>query len=150
METYFFMLTLNTICIIIHNTDSERRTLMFDIDFKSREPVYEQIKTRIINLVLSNSLSANEQLPAVRQLALQLSVNPNTVQKAYEQLEMEGIIYSLQGRGSFIAENNKLYDEYKKKLHNNMEKIVNNARSMNFKKDTVVEVFNDVIGHWEE
>lgn len=150
METYFFMLTLNTICIIIHNTDSERRTLMFDIDFKSREPVYEQIKTRIINLVLSNSLSANEQLPAVRQLALQLSVNPNTVQKAYEQLEMEGIIYSLQGRGSFIAENNKLYDEYKKKLHNNMEKIVNNARSMNFKKDTVVEVFNDVIGQWEE
>lgn len=150
METYFFMLTLNTICIIIHNTDSERRTLMFDIDFKSREPVYEQIKTRIINLVLSNSLAANEQLPAVRQLALQLSVNPNTVQKAYEQLEMEGIIYSLQGRGSFIAENNKLYDEYKKKLHNNMEKIVNNARSMNFKKDTVVEVFNDVIGQWEE
>lgn len=76
---------------------------MFSIDFTSRTPIYEQIYKKIIELIIKGTLSENDQLPSVRSLAKDTGVNPNTVAKAYQELERDGIIYSLQGRGSFIA-----------------------------------------------
>lgn len=76
---------------------------MFSIDLTSRTPIYEQIYKKIIELIVNGTLSENDQLPSVRNLAKDTGVNPNTVAKAYQELERNGIIYSLQGRGSFIA-----------------------------------------------
>ena len=76
---------------------------MFSIDLTSRTPIYEQIYNKIIELIISGTLVENSQLPSVRSLAKDAGVNPNTVAKAYQELERNGIIYSLQGRGSFIA-----------------------------------------------
>lgn len=76
---------------------------MFSIDLTSRIPIYEQIYKKIIELIIKGTLCENDQLPSVRSLAKDTGVNPNTVAKAYQELERNGIIYSLQGRGSFIA-----------------------------------------------
>lgn len=76
---------------------------MFSIDLTSRVPIYEQICKKITELVLNGTLSENQQLPSVRSFAKDSGVNPNTVAKAYQELERNGIIYSVPGRGSFIA-----------------------------------------------
>lgn len=76
---------------------------MFTIDLTSRTPIYEQIYTKIIDLVLSGKLTENSQLPSVRSLAKDTGVNPNTVAKAYQELERNNVIYSVPGKGSFIS-----------------------------------------------
>lgn len=76
---------------------------MFSIDLTSRTPIYEQICKKMIELIIKGTLCENDQIPSVRSLAKDIGVNPNTVAKAYQELERSGIIYSLQGRGSFIA-----------------------------------------------
>ena len=76
---------------------------MFDIDINSRTPIYEQLDRKVIELILKGVLKEQDKLPSVRTLALELHVNANTIQKAYTLLERDGIIYSLAGRGSFIA-----------------------------------------------
>jgi GntR family transcriptional regulator len=75
---------------------------MLNLDLQSRVPIFEQIKTGITRLIYLGVLAADEQLPTVRALAEQLGVNPNTVQKAYQQLEAGGLIYPVSGRGSFV------------------------------------------------
>lgn len=76
---------------------------MFSIDLTSRVPIYEQIYNKIVEFAVSGTLKENEQLPSVRNLAKDTGVNPNTVAKAYQELERKGVIYSVPGRGSFIS-----------------------------------------------
>ncbi len=77
---------------------------MVKLDYKSGKPLHEQISQGIKDLVICGALLKDEQLPSVRDLSVELTVNPNTVQKAYKNLEAEGIIYSIRGRGNFVAE----------------------------------------------
>ena len=78
---------------------------MINIDYKDRKPIYEQLVDNIKTLVIQGILKRYDQLPSVRQLANDLAINPNTIQKAYTELERQGITYSLKGRGCFIASN---------------------------------------------
>lgn len=78
---------------------------MIKLDLQSRVPLYEQLQEQIIRLSLMGVLEANEQLPSVRSLAREVGVNPNTVAKAYQELEHQGIIYTVSGRGSFVSPN---------------------------------------------
>ena len=83
---------------------------MFEMDLRSREPIYEQLVEKIKELIINNILKPDEQLPAVRVLASELTINPNTIQKAYRELEHRGYIYSIPGKGNFVkpagSENN--------------------------------------------
>ena len=76
---------------------------MILIDYKSRKPIYEQIIENMKQLVVSGVLQRDDQVPSVRQLAQELAINPNTIQKGYAELERQGVIYSLKGRGSFVG-----------------------------------------------
>ena len=76
---------------------------MIPIDLQSRVPLYEQLQAQIIRLSMLGILDENQQLPSVRALAREVGVNPNTVAKAYQQLEQQGIIYTVSGRGSFVS-----------------------------------------------
>lgn len=76
---------------------------MFTVDLSSRVPIYRQIEDRVTELVLLGVWPEGTQLPSVRSLALELGTNPNTIQKAYQELESRGVIYSAAGRGSFAA-----------------------------------------------
>ena len=78
---------------------------MFSIDYRSRTPIYRQIIDNVENLAARGVLQPDGQLPSVRSLAVELSINPNTIAKAYSELEAKGIIYSLPGRGSFLCGN---------------------------------------------
>lgn len=78
---------------------------MIKLDLQSRVPLYEQLQEQIIRLSLMGVLEANEHLPSVRSLAREVGVNPNTVAKAYQELERQGIIYTVSGRGSFVSPN---------------------------------------------
>lgn len=75
---------------------------MLYIDVMSRTPVYEQIINQIEKLIVAGLMKEGEQLPSVRSLSLQLSVNPNTIQKAYGELDQKGIIGSVPGRGCYV------------------------------------------------
>lgn len=76
---------------------------MITIDYKDRRPLYQQLMEKIEDLALNGLIKADEQLPSVRSLAVELAINPNTIQRAYGELEKKGIVYSVPGRGSFLA-----------------------------------------------
>ena len=76
---------------------------MISVNFRDPRPLYEQIKESIIRLIMTKSLSENEQLPSVRELAVELAINSNTIQRAYRELENEGYIYKISGKGTFVS-----------------------------------------------
>lgn len=76
---------------------------MISLNYRDSRPIYEQIRDGLKKLMLTGALKAGEKLPSVRALATQLSINPNTIQRAYNQLESEGYIYSVPGKGSFAS-----------------------------------------------
>jgi GntR family transcriptional regulator len=75
---------------------------MFELDLRSRKPIYEQLVEKFKELIINEVLKVDEQIPSVRTLAGELTINPNTIQKAYRELETQGYIYSVKGRGSFV------------------------------------------------
>ena len=84
---------------------------MISIDYKHRRSIYEQLVDRIKTLAASGMLPPGSQLPSVRQLSSELSINPNTVQRAYSELERDGIVYSVKGRGNFITQDASLLQQ---------------------------------------
>ena len=78
---------------------------MIVLDYRDRRPLYEQVTERLEELMFQEILTENTKLPSVRSLATELSINPNTIQRAYNELEGEGYIYSVPGKGSFAAAN---------------------------------------------
>ena len=78
---------------------------MIILDYKDARPIYEQVVDKFQKLILTGALEPNTKMPSVRSLAVELSINPNTIQRAYNELEGEGYIYSVPGKGSFAAAN---------------------------------------------
>ena len=77
---------------------------MISLNYRDSRPIYEQVKEGFRNLILTGAMSADEKMPSVRELAASLAINPNTIQRAYRELEAEGYICSLPGRGSFVMD----------------------------------------------
>lgn len=77
---------------------------MVKIDYRDGRPIYEQVADGIEELALRGALPADTQLPSVRQFAMELSINPNTIQRAYGELERRGVIYAAKGRGNFVSD----------------------------------------------
>lgn len=78
---------------------------MFSVDTMSRQPIYEQIVHQAERFILSGLLKPGDQLPSVRSLSIDLSINPNTIQKAYAELDSHGILCAVPGRGCFVSQN---------------------------------------------
>lgn len=77
---------------------------MIHLDYRDSRPIYEQVKDGLRHLVVTGIMAPGDKLPSVRTLATQLAINPNTIQRAYGELETEGFVYSVTGRGTFVAE----------------------------------------------
>ncbi len=77
---------------------------MFELDLKSRKSIYEQVIDNLKEMIMTDELPFDSKLPSVRELSKQISVNPNTVQKAYRELERQGYIYTQQGLGTFVSD----------------------------------------------
>lgn len=84
---------------------------MIVIDYQDRRPLYEQIVEKFKMLIVRGVLEADSQMPSVRALATQLSINPNTIQRAYAELERQGFIYPVKGRGNFVSPNLRVVEE---------------------------------------
>ena len=93
---------------------------MISLNYRDSRPIYEQIKDGLRKLIVTGALGTGEKLPSVRALATQLSINPNTIQRAYNELESEGYIYSVPGKGSFAAGNDGADESRRREL---MEKL---------------------------
>ncbi|NLU53193.1 MAG: GntR family transcriptional regulator [Clostridiaceae bacterium] len=76
---------------------------MIVVDVRSPKPIFEQIRDNIKQLIITGALKQDEKLPSIRELSQMTSINPNTIQKAYRELESEGFIYTVPGRGNFVA-----------------------------------------------
>ena len=86
------------------------------IDYHDSRPIYEQIVENFKLQILKGVLQTDEQMPSVRSLAIELSTNPNTIQKAYSELERQGYIYTVKGRGNFVKGNSSMIDNKKQEI----------------------------------
>lgn len=89
-------------------TERKERGYMIVLDYRDRRPLYEQVTEKLEELMFSGVLPPDSRLPSVRSMATELSINPNTIQRAYAELERQGYIYSVQGKGSFVADGRRL------------------------------------------
>ncbi|ATD55153.1 GntR family transcriptional regulator [Clostridium chauvoei] len=125
---------------------------MIKIDARSSTPIYEQIIIGIKELILKGIIKPGEKLPSVRELSVMVTVNPNTISKAYGELEKDGAIESLRGRGTFVVEDYKPkhLEEKFKKIKNELKKIMLEAKYLGLKKEDLIkalnECFNDIEG----
>ena len=97
---------------------------MIRLNYRDSRPIYEQIRDGLRKLIVTGALAADEKLPSVRALAAQLAINPNTIQRAYTELEQEGVIYSIPGKGSFAAGDVEAGSRRKKELEAQLREVL--------------------------
>lgn len=113
---------------------------MILLDFKDSRPIYEQVKEKLQELMILGVLEEDEQMPSVRSLATDLSINPNTIQRAYGELERQGFIYSVKGRGSFVGNIAKLKQARKADLLEKLAALADNADSLGISAEEFAEL----------
>mgnify|MGYP002926837465 CR=1 FL=1 len=101
---------------------------MIVLDYQDRRPLYEQVEEKFRNLILKGVLEPGSRMPSVRQLAMELSINPNTIQRAYNELESEGYIYSVAGKGSFVSGTADADAARRETLRADVKKLLNELR----------------------
>lgn len=112
---------------------------MIIIDYNDKRPIYQQIVERFKTLILNGVLEADTQLPSVRSLAIELSINANTIQRAYGELEKDGFIYSIKGRGNFVRADESLILKQQEHLLANFKKITKECISSGLSKDELIK-----------
>lgn len=121
---------------------------MVQVNFASRVPIYEQIVKGFINLASAGVMKSGDKLPPVRTLAAELGINPNTVAKAYRELENDGYIYSTVGRGSFLTD--RLENSAQKMIAlDRFAKSTNEAHIYGASRGQLIEIIDSVYGGGE-
>lgn len=119
------------------------------INNKSGQPIYEQIYSQIKNQIIGGDLKENESLPSIRALAKDLRISVITTKRAYEELERDGYIYTLPGKGSFVAQKNLLLvnEEYMRQIENHFDEIRKLSAAVKLSKEDLHEMLDTL---WEE
>lgn len=108
---------------------------MIQLNYRDSKPIYEQIKDGLKRLIITGAIAADEKMPSVRELASQLAINPNTIAKAIRELEQEGYIYTITGRGSFAADRKDISAGRNDQLLKKFDEIVKELLFLNENKD---------------
>ena len=108
---------------------------MLVIDSRDKRAIYEQVMDRLSDLMLIGALEPGDKLPSVRSLAVELSINPNTIQKAYIELERQGYVYSVKGVGSFVADMDVIKENKKSIIYKELEELVDKSRKIISKEE---------------
>lgn len=124
---------------------------MISVDIRSRTPIYEQIIQSIKELVVKGIMEPGEKLPSVRELAKDMTLNPNTVQKAYQELERQGLIVTFRGKGTFVNLEIEMGQEKErvKRLKDEMKKLMIEAKTLGMEKEEVVKIVKEVLEELE-
>ena len=118
------------------------------VNLKDRRPIYEQLIDQIVYMVLHGIMQPGEQLPSVRTLAGELAINPNTIQKAYAELERRGITYSVPGRGSFVSpELAVVTAEHRERMLRDVRALLEEARAIGMCAEDFAPLFGQI---WKE
>jgi len=110
------------------------------LDYADRRPIYEQVVDKIKDLILLGVLETDSQLPSVRELAMDLSINPNTVQRAYAELERQNVIYCVKGRGNFVAGISTLKEQHKEEMKTQLSELVKMAKKADITESEFIEL----------
>ena len=111
---------------------------MIVIDYQNRKPIYEQIVERFQMLIVRGVLEPDSQMPSVRSLATELSINPNTIQKAYTILEQQGYIYPVKGRGNFVSGSRNLVEQKKDNFFQKLRIVIREGIELGVTKEECV------------
>ena len=111
---------------------------MIVLNFRDGRPIYEQVRDGFRNLILSGVLSADEKLPSVRELAASLAINPNTIQRAYRELEAEGYICSVPGKGSFVLAEGRAIKERRAELLGELARLAGELKLLGLREEELL------------
>ncbi|MGL5150402.1 MAG: GntR family transcriptional regulator [Clostridium sp.] len=114
------------------------------MEFNSKEPIYIQIVSHVKKRILSGELKGGEKMPSVREFASELKVNPNTIQRVYNELEDSKLIYTQRGIGKFVTDDNESINSLR--IESSMELIdgfINNMRELGIQKNDVITIINE-------
>lgn len=111
---------------------------MIVLDYQDRRPLYEQVTEKFRTLIYQGVLPADSRIPSVRQLAMELSINPNTIQRAYMMLEQEGLIYPVKGKGNFVADTQKIQEESKENFRQEFLELVRKGNYTGFEEEELI------------
>jgi GntR family transcriptional regulator len=111
-----------------------------DLEFDDKMPIYLQIMDRIKMEIATEKLKANDKLPSVREMATSLKVNPNTLQRAYQELERLGIVYTQRGMGTFVGEKENMIDDLKQEMAKEvMDSFILRMKRLGFTEQEIME-----------
>ena len=112
---------------------------MIQLNYKEARPLYEQIKESIRKMVISNAFLADEKLPSVREMASQLAVNPNAIERAYQELEQDGYVYRRKDEGTFVAKENRVNEMRRRELMQKFDLVVRELSELSVSSNELAE-----------
>ena len=121
------------------------------MEFKDNIPIYLQIEQYLYRQIALGKMKAGEKIPSVRKLALELTVNVNTVQRALQEVNTQGILYTKRGEGNFVTEDTELLSKTKQSLIDNvLDEFVQNMEKLGVKQDELVSTLENYLEHGED
>nr|WP_255812805.1 GntR family transcriptional regulator [Acidaminobacter sp. JC074] len=124
-------------CTILTNTVGSGNVIQ--LNEKSKIPIYQQVYDGLLDLIVLKVLDEEEKLPSVRELALMLEINPNTIQKAYKALEADGYILSVKGKGNFVARYQEIISVYENSTVEKLRQVLKELMVMGLTKDEILK-----------
>ena len=116
---------------------------MISLNYRDSRPIYEQIRDGLRKLIVTGALSADEKLPSVRALAAQLAINPNTIQRAYMELEQQGLIYPGKGRGSFVTGSSEIRRIGMEEILRELRETTEKCRTFGIEEEEIIHVIRE-------
>lgn len=117
---------------------------MIFLDYQSRVPIYQQIKEQVIMLINTGVYAPNDRLPSIRALSAELNINVNTIKRAFQELEAEGVTYSSQGRGIFVAENPLANEKLKENAIADIKQAVASGKAKGVTKSDLQKLIDEM------
>lgn len=117
---------------------------MIQIDYQDKRPLYEQVIEKLQSLIVLDILTSDTKLPSVRNLAIDLSINPNTIQRAYQELERMGFIYTVKGRGNFVASDNLWRNTEKDNKIKDFKEIIYQLNRLGIPKEELSDIIEEI------
>lgn len=123
---------------------------MILLDYRDKRPIYEQVVEKLEKLIMGGALETDSKMPSVRTMGMDLAVNPNTIQRAYNQLEQEGYLYTVSGRGSFVAPESEWREGKKKKMLAEWRLVTERAREAGLTREQLAGQLNEIYGEVQQ
>lgn len=120
---------------------------MISLDYRDGRPLYQQVKDSLRRMMLTGLLPPDEKLPSVRSLATQLAINPNTIQRAYSELETEGYIYSVAGKGSFAASGGDEQRRRIRELTEQLTPVLEELKTLGYTQEALLQLWKGGESH---